>query len=210
MVLAVAMVALPAWARDDPYRVEVWASVLFGADGKASEVVVVDVDEHPKAFLEAVRARLENARIEPRQLNGQAVTLRTGVKTLFEVKPDQAVGGSLRLLRLEMSPLPIKKEFVGYPKDVGHSDGWEGSVSAVCQVTRAGVCDTITVSALPGVPDSVKRFAKASLELWQFEPQQLDGQPIEGEYRFSVNLKTVRRSPEDFRKDKFDRVTRGR
>jgi hypothetical protein len=73
-----------------------------------------------------------------------------------------------------------------------------------------GRCRQIEVTALPGMPDSVRRFMRASLEGWVFEPQQLDGQPIEGEYTLRVQLNTLDDAPEDFRQDKFQRLLRNR
>ena len=58
------------------------------------------------------------------------------------------------------------------------------------------------------MPESVRKYAKASLEHWEFEPQRLDGQPIEGEYEVRIRLETVDGKPQDFREDRFRRILR--
>ena len=60
------------------------------------------------------------------------------------------------------------------------------------------------------MPETASRFVKESLELWWFEPQQLAGQPVEGEFETEFALQAALPAPEDFRQDKFERVTKGR
>lgn len=199
-----------AVAADDSYRVDVWASVLFGTDGTAQEVRVHEAEAQPAAFIDAARARLARARITPPQVNGAPATLRTGVRTQYEITRSKAGGGAARLVGLELLPLPIRQDYVGYPQDVAQTEGWDGEVTAVCEVTPAGVCGAIAVKAVPGIPESVKRFAKASMELWRFEPQAVGGVPIAGEYTLTLHLRTEGNAPEDFRQDKLLRILRNR
>ena len=42
------------------------------------------------------------------------------------------------------------------------------------------------------------------------EPQQVNGQPIESEYRLVMRLNTLDSAPEDFRQDKFQRLLKGK
>lgn len=203
----------PAWANPaaEPYRVSVWARVLFGPDGKAAEWAVVEADQYPAAFVFNVKARLARAAIPPpTTAQGQPAALRTGVEMYFMVTPTDTGGGTVRVAGISMSPLPIKQYYASYPKDLARSAGWQGSASAVCTVAVDGRCRDIDVTAAPGIPDSARRFMRASLEGWAFEPQQLDGQPIEGQYTLHVRLITQDDQPEDFRQDKFQRLLRDR
>lgn len=193
----------------EPYAVSVWARVLFGPDGKPAEYALVDEGKYPAKFAENVKARVARASVPAPQFEGRAVTLRTGVELRFQVTPN-AEGGSVRTQGIAMGPLPVKRYYASYPKDIARSAGWEGRASAVCTVGTDGRCTQIDVTALPGVPESVRRYMKASLEQWEFEPQQLDGKPIEGEYRLTLEFTTLDSSPENFREDKFLRLLRGR
>lgn len=193
----------------EPYAVSVWARVLFGPDGKPAEYALVDEGKYPATFAENVKARVARASVPAPQVEGRAVTLRTGVELRFLITPS-AEGGSVRTQGIAMGPLPVTRYFASYPKDVGRSAGWEGRASAVCTVGIGGRCTNIDVTALPGVPESVRRYMKASLEQWEFEPQQVDGKPIEGEYRLTLDFSTLDSSPENFREDKFLRLLRGR
>lgn len=212
MVLAAACaVAGPAAAQGsgEPYAVSVWARVLFGPDGKPVEHALVDEAKYPPKFAENVKARVARASIPPPRVDGRAVTLRTGVELQFQVTPT-AEGGTVRMQGISMGPMPVRKYLASYPKDIGQTGGWQGEASAVCTVGTDGRCRAIEVSALPGMPESVRRYMKASLEQWEFESQQLDGQPIEGEYRLAVVFNTLDTAPEDFREDKFLRLLRNR
>lgn len=212
-ILLAAALGLPGTAgaqgNAEPYVVSVWARVLFGPDGKPAEYALVDEGKYPAKFAENVKVRVARASVPAPQVEGRAVTLRTGVELRFLVTPG-AEGGSVRTQGITMGPLPVRKYFASYPQDVGRSAGWEGRASAVCTVGIDGRCAQIDVRALPGVPESVRRYMKASLEQWEFEPQQVGGKPIEGEYRLTLDFATLDSSPENFREDKFLRLLRGR
>jgi hypothetical protein len=201
-----------AWATEKdgrPYNVTVWALVVFGSDGKASDVDVAEASGYPQPFVARVRERLANARIQPPLDQGRPATFKTGVRVEFEITPGQT-GGSARILGLHISPLPTKTYFASYPDDVAQTGGWTGAVQATCKVALDGRCSSIETVALPGIPESVRRFARASLEGWSFMPQEVNGQPVEGEYKFLLQLSTLDSAPEDFRVPKFQRATQGR
>ena len=192
-----------------PYPVTVWAIVLFDTSGIAREIDVADESRFSAQFLENVRQQLSNAHIQPPTEDGVTATLKTGVQLVFFITPSEN-GGSAKIVKLQVSPLPTKTYFASYPKDVRHTRGWEGAVSAICAVGTDGTCTTINVKALPGMPESVRRFAKTSLEGWTFQPQEVNGKPVAGEYELSVKLKTRDNVPEDFRQPKFERILRAR
>jgi hypothetical protein len=194
----------------EPYKVSVWARVLFGPDGKAAEYALFEPAKYPTKFAENVLARVARASVPPPQVDGRPVTLRSGVELRFVITPAADGSATVRLDGVAMGPMPTKRYLASYPKDVGRTGGWEGDASAVCRIGIEGRCTGIEVSALPGMPDSVRRFMRASLERWEFEPQQLDGKPIEGEYKLAVRFNTYDNMPEDFREDKFLRLLRGR
>ncbi len=202
--------AAPVQAADAaPYKVSVRASVLFAPDGTAAEVRVIDEATHPQAFVDNVKARLQKARIPPQQADGQPATFRTGVLLDYLVTPE-ASGGKVTLTSLKMAPLPTKQFFASYPTDIAQAGGWRGAVQASCVVGVEGRCTAITVRALPGMPDSVRRYARVSLEGWLFQPQELNGKPVEGEYEVLMEFETPDTKPDDPRTDKFQRVQQGR
>ena len=61
-----------------------------------------------------------------------------------------------------------------------------------------------------GMPESVRRFARVSLEQWRFEAQQVNGKPIVTEVGVRFNLSAPVGAPEDFRQDKFERIQQRR
>lgn len=208
-LLAVAASAAYAEVPEQPYTVEVWARVLFNTEGRVAEYALVDEAKYPVQFAENVKERVAKAKIDPPQDDGKPATLRSGVRLNFLVTP-AAEGGSVKIVGLSMGPIPTYRRYVGYPKDVSRSRGWEGEVKALCKVGTEGRCTSVEVTALPGIPESVRRFAKASLEEWTFEPQQLNDKPIEGEYLLRTRLNTRDDMPQDFRQDKFQKILNSR
>lgn len=203
--------ALPSPAQDakEPYSVSVWARVLFGPDGKPVEFALVDEDKYPPKFAENVKARVARASIRPPELDGKPTTFRSGVELRFTVTPT-AEGGTVRVDGIAMKPMPLKRYLASYPKDIGQIGGWDGEATGICRVGVDGRCASIEVTALPGMPESVRRHVRASLERWEFEPQQLGGQAVEGEYVLALRFNTEDSAPEDFRQDKFLRLLRNR
>ncbi len=210
LLLAVCAQAISAETPSRPYRVEVWARVLFDTQGRVAEYALVDEAQYPAQFAENVKERVAKAKIDPPQEDGKAVTLRTGVRLDFRVTPTEEDGGSVKMVGLSMGPMPTKRYYASYPKDVGKTPGWEGEIQAQCTVSIEGLCTAIIVTALPGIPESVRRFAKASLEGWTFEPQRVNDKPIEGEYKLLTRLHTRNGMPEDFRQDKLQKIVKSR
>lgn len=208
-LLAVSASDAHAQTPAQPYNVEVWARVLFDTQGRAAEYTLVDEAQYPAQFAANVKERVARAKIPPPMDGAEAATLRSGVRLDFQVTP-AAEGGSVKIVGLSMGPLPSKRYYASYPKDVAKTGGWEGEVQASCTVSPEGRCTTIEVKALPGIPESVRRFAKASLEGWTFEPQQVNDKPIEGEYTLRLRLNTLDDAPEDFRRDKFQKIFNSR
>lgn len=208
-LLAGLVVAIAPARAADPYTVTVWARVLFAVDGKAGEFTVIDETAMPAKFVEGVKARVSRMRIPPPTDGDKPATLRSGVRLDFVVTPGDT-GGAVRLDKVSMEPLPLTRFVAPYPDDLAKTGGWESGVVATCQVAVDGRCASVTVQPQPGMPESVRRFAKASLERWTFEPQSLNDRPIEGESTTQFTLRTPDSAPEDFRQSRFNRLMQGR
>jgi hypothetical protein len=200
----------PAGAATEPYQVTVQARVVFGSDGRAQSVRVVDADTQPAAFTAAVQERLSKARIPPPTLQDQPATLATGVSMFLQVTPG-ASGGQVRVLGLQMHPLSLAMRLVAMPDDAFLAGETERQVTVVCEVDVQGRCAQASAQGLPGVPESVRRWARLTTENWRFEPQTLNGEPIPGRYEVTLVVTSdPSLMPEDFRQSKFERTVRGR
>jgi hypothetical protein len=193
----------------EPYSVSVWARALFGTDGKLAHYTLVNEDLYPAKFAENVKLRVARASIKAPEVDGQSVTFRTGVELRFTVTPT-AEGGTVRLDGLSMGPIPVKKFLASYPQDIAQTGGWQGEATGLCKIGIDGRCTAVEVNTLPGMPESVRRHVRVSLEGWEFEPQQVAGRPIEGEFKLALRYNTLDNAPEDFRQDKFLRAIRNR
>lgn len=183
---------------EESYRTAVWFDALFDESGQVRELQAQDEAEQTPAFWAQLRSRVLRARIPPVSELGQPASFRTGVRVSLEVRKD-ASAGAVAIKGLEMAPLPIERNYVGYPADAKNSPGWSGSITVACTVTIEGLCRDIVVDALPGMPESVRKFGKASLEAWRFRPQEINGKPVEGRALVSLQLKTLDSQPKDFR-----------
>ncbi len=189
----------------DHYRSDVWARVVFGVDGKAQSQQVVGEDQLPAAFVDIVKTHLAAARVEPRSIDGKPATFTSGVRLQYEITRSRE-GGSARLAQVQVAPLPLKRYYAAFPRELRGPNNWDGAFTATCLVGTEGVCSHISVKTLPGMPPSIHRYAKASLERWTFEPQRVDDVAVVGEYVLKLNMHTIATRPEDFRMNKFDRI----
>lgn len=188
------------------HTITVWASVMFGADGKATSWRFVNEAEVPPSLIANAQVLVQGATVQPPVENGAPASFRTGVRLMFVLVPTDD-GALVQPGGMTTEPLPLKQFMAPFPADIRRTGGWRGSVTATCAVGVEGKCTAITVKALPGMPDSVRRYARASLDQWVFEPQQVNGRPVPGESTLTINLETLDTQPEDFRTDKFDRAT---
>ena len=208
VALSIATAAL-AQQSADSYRVSVWAMVEFGHDGRAANVSIVDADQYPAAFVANVKQRLAGARVPPPEADGKPAVLKSGVELRFMVTPT-AAGGTVRVDGIAIGPMPTKKYFASFPEELKRVRGWEGEVRGSCSVTPQGRCGAIDIETYPGMPESVRKYGKASLEQWQFEPQRLNGQPVAGDYSVRIWLRNNDQAPDDLRQDRFLKILRAR
>ncbi|PND39963.1 hypothetical protein C1O66_00730 [Paucibacter aquatile] len=96
------------------------------------------------------------------------------------------------------------------PRELLRTPGWEGGGLATCLVSPEGLCHKIDVQMLPGMPESVRRFAKASFEGWVFDAQRVNDRPVEGQVSMRFSLHTRKLFAKNFRVPAFERTTRNR
>jgi hypothetical protein len=201
-----AALTLPALASDvEQAALSVWARALFGKDGKAAEYAIVDEERYPAKLAANVKARLAHAKIDPPLVNGEPATLRTAIEFRFEIS-STSQGPVVKAVGMAMSPLMLKSE----PDAPLRVVGWKGEVTATCQVGVEGKCLSVAVAAPNDTPENVRRYARFSLERARFEPQEIDGKPIQGEYRHTITIDSDAGPNEDFREDKFLRALKGK
>jgi hypothetical protein len=184
--------------------------VRFDPEGRAAQITVGPQEGASEALVQDAQQRLAQARIQPPVVDGQPRSLETGVGLRYVLRPRSDGGAQVRMQEMRVEPLVLKATRFRLPDDVRRSRLWEGEITAICTVGVQGRCTQVEVEALPGIPESLRRWARASLLEWEFKPQQVDGQPIEGRVEHTFRVRTGEGRPEDFRAPKFDRINRGR
>jgi hypothetical protein len=101
-----------------------------------------------------------------------------------------AQGGDVKLQNLSISPLPIKKFYANYSAELASSIGSESiKLMITCIVSVDGRCNQVTASTPIGtIPEAARKYARDTMAKWKFEAQELNGKPIEGEFKFNLNL----------------------
>ena len=195
---------------NESYLSTVWADAKFDATGRLAELKFVDQANYPAAFSDTLRARLQKAQIKPVLDDGQPASFQTGLALGLRVTPAADGSATVAITGLRITPLIIKRYSARLPNEYAHAKGWSGQMKVTCTVDTNGRCDAVQVEALPGVPESARRWAKESIEGYEFQPQRVNDRPVVGET--AVNFKLSKRDafPEDFRIPKFDRLQWGR
>ncbi|WP_158218748.1 energy transducer TonB [Roseateles aquatilis] len=173
----------------------VWFDVLFDENGQAKEVTPIDEASQPAAFWAQMSARLKQAKIPPHQENGQNATFRSGVRLGLKVDKEK---GTVGITSMEVLPIQTRQYYASYPKDANRA-GWEGELKMICRVGTDGTCVQMSVEMPAGMPESLRRYGRASMEGWRFRPQEVNGKPVEGEYVVLMRMKTADNMPVDFR-----------
>jgi len=171
---------------------------LFDAEGRVAELLPHEESEHSAAFWQSLKQRLVGLKVpSPRSPSGQPAMLRTGLYVALEVVRGEQ-GGQARITSMDVRPLVVRRDYAGYPQDIHSIAGWEGTVQAECLVDTQGRCGEVKVSALPGMPPSLLRWASATLAQWEFQPPQYDGVPIAAPFKQSFRLSTTDYMPVNF------------
>lgn len=182
---------------DSSYVVDLWADVLFDAEGRAQRIDVSAPDGQPEGFVERVKALLSAARVPPpRDDGGAAATLQSGVHVWLRiVRRDGAASASIT--GLQVGPRILKRYAASMPSGVAAGGVYEARVR--CIVSVVGRCRDIVVDYTTLVNDSMRRWAAASAAGFEFVPQRLNGQPIEAEVVLPLRLHVDDSLPQEFR-----------
>lgn len=202
-LFAAALLALggvgPVLASGEGYAVTVAFDASFDTTGKLVVLRAHDEAEHPAAFWNSLKTRLASMKLPPVQGDdGQPATFRTGLYVSMEITKGNG-DGQVRITNLIPKPLILVKDYYGLPRDISATAGWSGDVEAQCVVGTDGRCGEVKVVALPGIPQSVLKWAGATLALWRFQPPEINGKPIAVPVQQSFSLSISDDMPVDFR-----------
>jgi len=182
---AAAAQALSKAAKESDYLVTVWVAARFAADGTVESFRFSTLVEHPAAFLDQVRPVLLRARVPPAEHEGRPAVLDTGVRVTISISPDQQ---SFRVANLSLQPLPLRTFSPASPEMPHHSTPGRFTVDASCVVSIIGRCRDISLQSQGNPPEAFRRNVREAFSRWEFEPQRVNGQAIEGEAKMGFQL----------------------
>jgi len=171
--------ATSARGADAPYEVVVWADAKYDAAGALTALEFPQAKDYAPALLDNLRTRIAARTIDPK-LDGEVpASYETGVRVTLTVTPET---GSVSVDDISDMPKVLRMTQIRFTEDMsGGATAWDGRVIASCTVSVKGRCGPVEVLSGSGeVPEEARRYAKASLAGWRFEPQKVGGKPIEG------------------------------
>lgn len=177
---AVFAIAAPcAQAADSPYEVIVWAKARYDAAGTLTSLEFPHASDYSPALLGNLRSRIAARPIDPKLDGDVPATYETGVRVALTITPDT---GTVAVDDISDIPLVLRMTKAQFTQDVSANPAWDGRVLASCTVSVKGRCGAVDIlSGTAQAPEEARRFAKASLAGWRFEPQKIAGKPIEGQ-----------------------------
>lgn len=170
----------------------------FDAEGRLVALRPHNEAEQPAPLWDNLKARLAAMKVPPvLGEDGQPASFRTGLYLNLEVSPaGEGKMGQVRIKGLKPKPLVLSADYYGLPKDISRTAGWNGEVEAECTVGTDGRCGDVKVKALPGMPQSVLKWASATMALWQFQPPEINGKPIPSPVHQSFRLSIKENAPD--------------
>jgi len=201
LALLAAVAATPACAASEGYSVSVAFDASFDAEGRLVDLRPHKEAEHPAALWANLKSRLGAMKVPPVMGEaGRPATFRTGLYLNLEVDPGDGRQGQVRIKDLAPKPLILVEDYYGLPRDISRTAGWTGEVEAECIVGIDGRCGEVKVKALPGIPQSVLKWASATLALWRFQPPEIGGKPIASPVKQSFDLSIKEDAPDYYRR----------
>ena len=187
-LLAATFVVLPLWTQsvaEIPKSSEsatVWAAATFDKTGALAALNYSRLAAHSTEFLDQLRVPLTRMRIKPVIVDGEHVTFETGLRITVKISME---GRSARysVQSVQIQPLPLKT-FSPDSKSLrlGNYETVRFQVDATCRVTKEGSCLEVHVRPIGGTaPEVFVKAVKEAYRQWIFEPQKVNGQPVEGE-----------------------------
>jgi len=170
-----------------PYKITVWADVLYDTSGHATRINFPAKDKYPIKFIQNLQYKLEMTKIEPPVENDLPATFETGVRIDITVTPSPS-GASVKIDAMREEPLIVKKAMDKYPPEL-IAINWTGTVKIKCLVGLNGKCNSLEILDSENLPDPVRRFALGSMKAWRFKLQRVNGKPLP--YELIVPFKLI-------------------
>lgn len=159
-----------------PYKITVWADVLYDATGHPTNISFPAKDKYPAKFIQNLQLKLAMTKIEPPIENDLPATFETGVRIDITVTPS-ASGATVKVDSMHEEPRIVKKAVGEYPRDLLYTN-WSGEARVKCMISLDGKCSTMEIVDSPNIPPSARKFALGSMKAWRFKLQKINGKPV--------------------------------
>ncbi len=170
-----------------PYKITVWADVLYDTTGHPVQIDFPAKDKYPAKFIQNLQLKLAMSKVEPPIENNLPATFETGVRIELTITPSES-GGNVKIDGMYEQPRIIKKAMDKYPSDLLRAN-WSGDVRVKCLVGLEGKCTVVEIVDSPNLPQSARKFAIGSMNAWRFKLQKINGKPIPYELIVPFSLK---------------------
>jgi TonB family protein len=171
----------PALAADAAWSGYKWATVDVDDGGR---IIAIELESGlTPAFEAALRREIGSWAFEPARIDGAAVASRThlGVQLRAHDRGDGRAG--VEVVAVSNGPRPYGKQEMRYPEDALRRR-IQGAVVFTLTVTPEGTAENIVAD--DNAHPLLSRAALRSVRNWQFQPEQVAGQPVATRIRLPV------------------------
>ncbi|MGH8104698.1 MAG: hypothetical protein ACREO2_00100, partial [Arenimonas sp.] len=134
-----------------PYKLVVWADVMYDTTGRPTQISFPDKDKYPAKFIQNLQIKLSQSRINPPLDNDLPATFETGVRIDLTITPSES-GGSVKIDGMYEQPRVTKKAMDKYPPELLQAN-WTGVVKVKCTVGLEGKCSKLELVDPGNIPD---------------------------------------------------------
>jgi TonB family protein len=182
-VLCLFSQSLSANQQNSVQRVEVWADTLYDTDGKPVSIKFLNKEAYSEVFLSRLMAHLAIRTIRAPVVEGKPASFETGTRIIAEVIPAGAGGATVNIIEVKDMLRMKRRAVFTWPRATWAAFGSRGgSITLKCTVSMQGRCDKVDIKSDASITQEVRQGLRKVIRAYEFEPQKINGQPIEGEF----------------------------
>ncbi len=157
----------------------VTARIEYDTNGQVLHSEIIDNLGLKPTFIELIQTSLSHKHFEPHKVDGNPVRFLTGVRLELSITSDNN-SMDVEIKDYEIFPLTKKSFYLPTPRSLVFISS-KSPIRVSCIVGVDGSCTSIDVDVPVGIPrsDAIK-YTKSMFSQWKFEPQQVNGIPVEG------------------------------
>lgn len=188
---SVSINAKEALTEKKPYKLVVWADLIFDENSQLTQITILEKDSLPKPFVAFLMTSVASGLFTKPENAGTNKQLESGLKVLVEIDPATA---KAKVLSQDLMPRPIRVEHQSEPLIRVKGD-WSGRMLVTCVISEKGRCSKPKIDPTANAPAEISKVMLATLGSWRFLPQKRAGKAIESLFTTWVAIEANTSAP---------------